>query len=158
MSGFATNKHGSIVITAGALSYTFADDIGDFQVGGLEEGNAETVTVRARRSIVGLEFGEQREQEGSFTVQMRRESLTHPGSGRPLDAILKNGSLAGGTNQNFDGVGPFCWEMTVTWSDGSNTASVVLDKVRLRCDTIDESGDVVTLKISFKNVGSVVVS
>lgn len=153
MAGYWSKKQGTITIAQGATTFTF-DDVGDFKASAFIEGNRDRVVVRHRGSIASVEYGDEVEQSGSFSFSMPREDFTDASANRVLDAILSTGNLAGGTNQNFVTVdAPKLWAMTVTYDDGTTTASVTFPRTSLSCD-IDESGDVIVGSVSWTSYGT----
>lgn len=146
-------KRAAVKIYDGAdvLVYTF-DDVGDFSISGLEEGDQEAVEFKNRDRHGGWVEGPDVEHQISFSFRPERLSYSHPTVKRPIDVILANGAAAGFVNCNPVTTGPFTWRVVSEVTDGVVTAAAALADTRLSA-TLDESGETFICQVSGRGYG-----
>lgn len=147
-----TKRHGSITILDGAgTPKTYVNDdleVGDFSASNLQDGNFGIVAVKARGAFQGAEHADDQEIGGSFTINLKREAITHASNDRIFDIVNKSGGWASATTVNPGGTEVWMVDIKYQYSDGTTTTSLTYNTCRLVAD-FDESGDVDTFRVNF---------
>lgn len=147
-----TKRHGSITVLDGAgtpKTYTNDDlEVGDFTASNLQDSNIGIVPVRARGAFQGAEHGDDQEISGSFSINLKREAVTHASNDRIADIVNKSGGWAAATSVNPGGAEVWLVDLKYQLTDGTTTTSITYNTCRLVLDT-DESGDVNVARINF---------
>lgn len=132
-------------------------EVGDFSVSGEAQGYKATYAVKSRGAHQGLEFGDDSEIAGSFTVHQKAEYLNHSGAQRLPDFILKQGGVSGGVTAN--GADPDVWTIDIKrefYSDVSRSTKLATKLYAdCRCTIDDSDGDPNSWKVSFTCYGGV---
>jgi hypothetical protein len=148
---FFTKQHATVTFSDGATptpaSITF-DDVGDFSIDGLQEAGKSTATIIHRGAFKSYVYGDEAPVTGSFSLTVKAEDFSNAGSSRPLDFIMKLGSVASGTTTNPGGFGPWCGTMVYSVTANGQTGSIQVTECRLSA-SITESGDALVASVSF---------
>ena len=154
-----TKSHGKVTIkdrtSPTKLDYVnVALEVGDFKAAGLTQGNREVVQVTARNVHQGLEFGAPKVLSLSWTTNLKRETLHHASSERPMDTALKSGAFGSGTTAN---PATEVWTVDVLYelTDGTTSTSMLFEDCRLTVDVTE--GEVITLSFSAECYGGFTV-
>jgi len=148
--GTLTNEHHRIrvVDASGTVEYTFLD-VGDFTADGFEDGNREVVALKYRKRFHHLEYGDEKEQSGSFSAAVPKRAILDGTKGHPLQAILADGALTGATTTNPSGAGPMAWKMVVEAIISSTVVSSITFPVTRLMASYSEGGDDTRVSVSF---------
>lgn len=145
---FFTKQHGSAVFTDGAsLTFTF-DDVGDWTIDGIEEGQKGATTIMHRGAFKSYVYGDERPVTGSFSFSVKAEDFSNASTARALDTIRKAGTWAAASTTNPGGFGPFVGTLTYTATANGQTGTIAVNYCRLSV-SINESGDATTASVSF---------
>ena len=105
---FFTKQHATVTFSDGAgtpASITF-DDVGDSTIDGLQEAGKGTASIFHRGAFKSYVYTDEAPVTGSFSLTLKAEDFSNASSSRPLDFIMKLGSVASGTTTNPGGFGP----------------------------------------------------
>jgi hypothetical protein len=122
---FFTKQHATVTFSDGAgtpASITF-DDVGDFTIDGLQEAGKGTASIFHRGAFKSYVYTDEAPVTGSFSLTLKAEDFSNASSSRPLDFIMKLGSVASGT-------------------------TIQITECRLSA-SINESGDALVASVSF---------
>ena len=147
---FFTKQHATVTFSDGAgtpASITF-DDVGDFTIDGLQEAGKGTASIFHRGAFKSYVYTDEAPVTGSFSLTLKAEDFSNASSSRPLDFILKLGSVASGTTTNPGGFGPWCGTMVYSVTANGQTGTIQITECRLSA-SINESGDALVASVSF---------
>lgn len=147
---FFTKQHATVTFSDGAgspASITF-DDVGDFTIDGLQEAGKGTASIFHRGAFKSYVYTDEAPVTGSFSLTLKAEDFSNASSSRPLDFIMKLGSVASGTTTNPGGFGPWCGTMVYSVTANGQTGTIQITECRLSA-SINESGDALVASVSF---------
>jgi len=147
---FFTKQHATVTFSDGAgspASITF-DDVGDFTIDGLQEAGKGTASIFHRGAFKSYVYTDEAPVTGSFSLTLKAEDFSNAGASRPLDFIMKLGSVASGTTTNPGGFGPWCGTMVYSVTANGQTGTLQITECRLSA-SINESGDALVASVSF---------
>jgi len=147
---FFTKQHATVTFSDGAgspASITF-DDVGDFTIDGLQEAGKGTASIFHRGAFKSYVYTDEAPVTGSFSLTLKAEDFSNASSSRPLDFIMKLGSVASGTTTNPGGFGPWCGTMVYSVTANGQTGTLQITECRLSA-SINESGDALVASVSF---------
>lgn len=147
---FFTKQHATVTFSDGAgtpASITF-DDVGDFTIDGLQEAGKGTASIFHRGAFKSYVYTDEAPVTGSFSLTLKAEDFSNASSSRPLDFIMKLGSVASGTTTNPGGFGPWCGTMVYSVTAHGQTGTIQITECRLSA-SINESGDALVASVSF---------
>lgn len=147
---FFTKQHATVTFSDGAgtpASITF-DDVGDFTIDGLQEAGKGTASIFHRGAFKSYVYTDESPVTGSFSLTLKAEDFSNASSSRPLDFIMKLGSVASGTTTNPGGFGPWCGTMVYSVTANGQTGTIQITECRLSA-SINESGDALVASVSF---------
>lgn len=147
---FFTKQHATVTFSDGAgtpASITF-DDVGDFTIDGLQEAGKGTASIFHRGAFKSYVYTDEAPVTGSFSLTLKAEDFSNASSSRPLDFIMKLGSVASGTTTNPGGFGPWCGTMVYSVTANGQTGTLQITECRLSA-SINESGDALVASVAF---------
>lgn len=147
---FFTKQHATVTFSDGAgtpASITF-DDVGDFTIDGLQEAGKGTASIFHRGAFKSYVYTDEAPVTGSFSLTLKAEDFSNASSSRPLDFIMKLGSVSSGTTTNPGGFGPWCGTMVYSVTANGQTGTIQITECRLSA-SINESGDALVASVSF---------
>lgn len=147
-----TSKNTTVTASdsSGGYSITVGPGEGNATISGLMEDNSEAVQTMDRGVHDGLIEGNDVTQEFSITLILREAALTNAGGQTAiLDMVRKTGGWASAATCDPAGV-VWCPKLTLSFSRGGTTASIVLPSVRLTAE-FAESAEGSTLTLSGTN-------
>lgn len=145
---FFTKQHASVVFTDGAaLTFTF-DDVGDWTIDGIQEGQKGTAAIMHRGAFKSYVYTDETPVTGSFSFSVKAEDFSNASNARALDVIRKAGTWAAASTTNPGSFGPFVGTLTYTATANGQTGVLTVNYCRLSC-SFNESGDADTVSVSF---------
>jgi hypothetical protein len=141
-----TLKHGSVVgkdATGTPIQISLTPGPGNFQIQGLEAGDVEGIPVYNRGTF--LELVEGQDKAYQFSIELMQDGkLTDGSSGKPLDLVLKQGTISAGVTTD---PGALVWTVDIVLTITRNAVTSTMTLSTCRC-TIDFSEDAGGNKLS----------
>jgi hypothetical protein len=137
----ATLKHGSVVgkdATGTPIQVNLSPGPGNFQIQGLEAGDVEAIPVYNRGTF--LELVEGQDKAYPFSIELMQDGkLTDAVTGKPLDLVLKQGTLSSGVTADPGGL---VWtvDIVLTITRSAVTSTITLAGCRCTIDFSEDAG------------------
>jgi len=148
-----TKRYCQIRALDGAAVSQLFTDIGDFKADALQEGNAEGVAIIERDQFVSYVYGPEQPITGSFTINLPKGAITDGTTATALDILRGSGAASSFTTVNAGNFGPLSYKLRYVISMGGVGGTMEFNNVRFK-GSIDESGDVVKVSVTFTAYGA----
>lgn len=137
----ATLKHGTFTLQDGTgtpIPVTLSPGPGNFQIADLEAGMVEAIPVYNRGTFLELVEGSQKPVEWSIEI-LQDGKLVDAATGKPLNAVLKGGTLSAGVTADPGGV---VWTMSGTFviTRSGVTSTVTITNSRTKVSVAEDAG------------------